>query len=55
MYLRSMVHNGIDIRPSFELSLPVSERGQWHNDQERSSNAIFQYFIQEGYTLYGFP
>lgn len=33
-YLAAMIHNGIHLSPCTELSLPVSDSGEWGNDEE---------------------
>jgi len=41
----SVVHDHIEISPTFKLPLPVAECRQRHNDEEWTSNAIFIYVI----------
>lgn len=38
-YLRSMIHDDIQLSPSFELTLPIRNGRQRSDNQERSSNA----------------
>ena len=49
-----MVHHTVDFRPCFKLPLPISNGRQWSNDQERTSDTLTDYFLQERDGLDGF-
>jgi hypothetical protein len=38
--LPSVVDDDVDVRPRFELSLPIRNGGQWGNDQIRAFDAV---------------
>lgn len=49
-----MVHNSVHLCPRIEFSLPVSNCGQWGNDQEGAMDAHIIYLLQEGNGLNSF-
>ena len=48
----AVIHNHVHVRPQLKLALPVGDRRQWYDNEERPPNAIVDDLRQECDALY---